>query len=64
MIETHLKPFISNATRWSTAYNMVRRYNQIKDVIDGQDRDLVTYLLSPAENIQLVDIETTLKKFE
>jgi hypothetical protein len=61
LLETHLKPFISNATRWSSAYNMIRRYNQIKNVIDGQDRELVPFLLSPAENVQLVDIEATLK---
>jgi hypothetical protein len=27
MMETHLKPITSNATRWSSTYNMVRRYN-------------------------------------
>jgi hypothetical protein len=40
---------------------MVRRYNQIKDVINVRDRDLVPNLLSAAENIELVDIENTLK---
>ncbi len=61
MMESHLKPIISNATRWNSAHNMVRIYYQIKDVINVQDRNLVPYLLSAAENIELVDVENTLK---
>jgi len=61
MMETHLKAIVSNATRWSSVYNMIKRYNRIKDVINNQDRDLVPFLMSPVENVELVDIETTLK---
>jgi hypothetical protein len=59
--KTHLKAIVSIATRWSSVYNMIKRYNRIIDDINNQDRDLVPFLMSPVENVKLVDIETTLK---
>lgn len=64
LMEIQLKPITSNATRWSSIYNMIRRYNQIKDFIDTNDRDLTPYLLSPADNLRLIDYENELKSVD
>jgi hypothetical protein len=61
---THLGPILRNDTRWSSAYEMVSRYTELSPFIDATDRDLVSFLLSPAENVQLSTLISHLEKLE
>jgi hypothetical protein len=61
-LETHLKPLLSNATRWSSTFMMIQRYNQIAVFVDRADPDLIPLLLNPVEDKELRSLETTLKK--
>lgn len=46
----NVKPIVSNATQWSSVYQMLHRYTIIHQHIDTDDADIVPFLLSPIEH--------------
>eukprot|EP00644_Phytophthora_capsici_P002574 jgi/Phyca11/105692/e_gw1.11.241.1 len=61
--KTHLRPVISQYTRWGLTFSMVHLYLEILDVIKDID-DVQDQLPSPATNRRLRDLLEDLKKFE
>ena len=60
-METHLKPLLSNATRWSSTFCMVERYLMILDCIDCNDPQLFPLMLSPLENARVKEMTRVMK---
>lgn len=62
---TTLRPVLRQATRWSSAFAMVRRYIELKEVMDKIDDDeIASILLSRRDEKALVGVLESLKKFE
>ena len=61
---TNLRPVFMTETRWSSAFLMIERSFQLKPYFDYNDRDLVTYLLSPSEELLLESVSDKMKNFE
>ncbi|EGZ08877.1 hypothetical protein PHYSODRAFT_288643, partial [Phytophthora sojae] len=52
-LKTPLRPVIRQNTRWSSTFEMVRRYLQLLEFLDAEDDDLMDLLPPPAMNKQL-----------
>ena len=61
---TNLRPVFVTETRWSSAFLMVERYFQLKLYFENNDRDIVTYLLSPSEDLLLESVSEKMTNFE
>ena len=59
-----LRPIIQNDTRWSSTYNMISRYIELKPFIDTTDGDLVLFLPSADEDFETRKLFDSLQKFE
>ena len=62
--KTTLRPIIRNVTRWSSTYEMVTRYTELKPFLDTNDIDMIPLLLSPAQEQKLNKLIQCLKDFE
>ncbi|EGZ18221.1 hypothetical protein PHYSODRAFT_286047 [Phytophthora sojae] len=51
--KTPLRPVIRQDTRWSSTFEMVRRYLQLLEFLDAEDDDLMDLLPPPAMNKRL-----------
>ena len=60
---THLVPFIRNATRWSSTYQMMSRCLLFHGILDHSDSDLYQSLLTPDEHDKIVALSTQLADF-
>ncbi|KAF7685389.1 hypothetical protein CDIK_3862 [Cucumispora dikerogammari] len=56
-----LKPIVRNTTRWTSCYNMLTRFFQIKDFIDQNDVVLVEFLPSLIDILQLQEVMFSLQ---
>jgi hypothetical protein len=62
---TDKKAILRNDTRWSSAFQMLSRYNEFSEFLSHPDfQDLHDLLLSPSQLIQLRGALKTLKDFE
>ncbi|EGZ04635.1 hypothetical protein PHYSODRAFT_292782 [Phytophthora sojae] len=52
-LKTPLRPVIRQDTRWSSTFEMVRRYHQLLEFLDAEDDDLMDLLPPPATNKRL-----------
>ena len=59
--KTNLRPVLRNATRWSSTYEMIKRYIALRPFIDWADPELAVLAPSAQENLFL---ETVLKDLE
>ncbi|EGZ29073.1 hypothetical protein PHYSODRAFT_284383 [Phytophthora sojae] len=70
-LKTPLRPVIRQDTRWSSTFEMVRRYLQLLEFLDAEDDDLMDLLPPPAMNKrlralyqELCDIESVSKALQ
>ena len=63
-IKTNLEPIIRNVTRWSSTYEMLKRFFRLQEFIDKTDEVLATNMLSPLEMIALKDLMEDLEQFQ
>ena len=61
---TDLEPIKRNVTRWSSTFQMLRRFFEIKSSIDEKDPELACNLPSGQELLQLQKIMADLREFE
>ncbi|EGZ08087.1 hypothetical protein PHYSODRAFT_288799 [Phytophthora sojae] len=71
MLKTPIRPVIRQDTRWSSTFEMVRRYLQLLEFLDAEDDDLMDLLPPPAMNKrlrtlyqELCDIESVSKALQ
>ncbi|EGZ22580.1 hypothetical protein PHYSODRAFT_285754 [Phytophthora sojae] len=71
VLKTPLRPVIRQDTRWSSTFEMVRRYLQLLEFLDAEDDDLMDLLPPPAMNKrlralyqELCDIESVSKALQ
>ena len=57
--KTHLRPVIGNVTRWSRTYEMIRRYEHLKEFISNFDRHIINLMPSAAENLVISNLLET-----
>ena len=62
--KTKLSPVLRNDTRWSSTYQMLKRFFEIKDFIDAGDRALAVNLPSGLEVVTLQEVMKDLEEFE
>ena len=62
--KTPVRPVLQNDTRWSSSFEMLSRYFELKPFIDTHDRDLLPLSLSPGEEHELKFLYEMLKDFE
>ena len=61
---TKLRPVVRNDTRWWSTFALVSRYFELIPHIDKSDPELVIFLLSLLEEIEMKKIHQELKKFD
>jgi hypothetical protein len=59
-----LSAVLRNDTRWSSTFQMLKRFLEIKDFIDGNDRALAVNIPSGLEMVTLQEVMTDLEEFE
>ena len=59
-----LEPIIRNATRWSSTYEMLKRYFRLQEFIDKTDEVLANNMPSPLEMIALKGLMEDLEQFQ
>ena len=52
---TKLKPKVRNNTRWSSTYEMLRRYVQLREFLAKLDSDTMHYFLLSSSESRLID---------
>ena len=57
----NLRPVMRNDTRWSSTFEMLLRYFELKDFLDHTDPDLAVHIPSASEELEDFD---ELKKFD
>lgn len=62
--KTDLEPVKRNVTRWSSTYEMLKRFFQIKDFVDDLDPDLACHLPSGYQTLLLKKILQDLSIFD
>jgi hypothetical protein len=62
--KTNLEPIIRNATRWSSTYEMLKRFFRLYEFIDKSDETLASILPTPVEMITLKGIMKHLEQFQ
>ena len=62
--KTDLEPIIRNATRWSSTYEMLKRFFRLYEFIDKSDEILASILPTPVEMITLQGIMKHLEQFQ
>jgi hypothetical protein len=62
--KTDLEPIIRNVTRWSSTYEMLKRFFRLQEFIDKTDELLATNLPSPLEMIDLKCLMEDLEQFQ
>ena len=62
--KTNLEPIIRNVTRWSSTYQMLKRFFRLQEFIDETDEVLAANMLSPLEMIALKDLMEDLEQFQ
>lgn len=62
--KTPLQPLQRNKTRWSSTYDMIERYIQLKPILDTFQNDpkILDYLLTPREHNDLQILKDNLEK--
>ena len=61
---TTLVPVIRNSTRWSSTYEMLKRYLELRPMIDSSSIELATLLPNATENLMTEILFRDLKKFQ
>ena len=61
---TTLRPVMRNDLRWSSTFNMVSRYYELKPFLNQNDPELAVHIPSASEELNLKNIFEELKKFE
>ena len=49
--KTLLQLVLKNVTRWSSVYNIVQPYTEIKRFLDPRDNDIADFVLSARQNL-------------
>ena len=62
--KTKLSAVLRNDTRWSSTFQMLKRFFEIKDFIDSSDRALAVNLPSGLEVVTLQELMKDLEEFE
>jgi len=62
--KTKLSPVLRNVTRWSSTFQMLKRFFEIKDFIDSSDRVLAVNLPSSLELVTLQEVMKDLEEFD
>ena len=62
--KTPLEPVIRNATRWSSTYEMLKRFFRLQEFIDISDETLAINLPAPLELIALKELMKDLEEFQ
>jgi hypothetical protein len=62
--KTSLEPIIRNVTRWSSTYEMLKRFFRLQEFIDNSDEALAIHMPSPLELIALKDVMKDLEQFQ
>lgn len=62
--KTKLSPVLRNDTRWSSTFEMLKRFFEIKEFFDLSDRSLAVNFPSSLELVTLQDVMKDLKEFE
>ncbi|ETP05005.1 hypothetical protein F441_18303 [Phytophthora nicotianae CJ01A1] len=62
--KTELRPVIRQTTRWSSTFDMVKRYFELLEFLDVDDDDIMELLPSPASNKRLRALFKELKDVE
>jgi hypothetical protein len=62
--KTSLEPIIRNVTRWSSTYEMLKRFFRIQEFIDKSDETLAMNMPSAMEMIALKDAMRDLEQFQ
>ena len=57
--KTHLRPVIANVTRWSRTYEMICRYEHLKEFINNFNRHIINLMPSAAENLFISNLLET-----
>jgi hypothetical protein len=62
--KTNLEPIIRNVTRWSSTYEMLKRFFRIREFLDESDEALARNLPTPVEILDLQNLKKDLEQFE
>jgi hypothetical protein len=62
--KTDLEPIIRNVTRWSSTFEMIKRFLRLLEFIDTTDEALAENLPTPLEMITLKDLMKDLEQFQ
>jgi hypothetical protein len=62
--KTHLEPVKRNVTRWSSTFEMVTRFFELRPYIEESDPELAQYLPSSVQVLTLQKLLESLKKME
>ncbi|KAE9044027.1 hypothetical protein PR003_g3169 [Phytophthora rubi] len=62
--ETKLRPVLRQTTRWSSAFNMLQRYFDLKDTINTMDDATAAFMPTRREENKLKGLLEELKAFE
>ena len=60
---TPLAPMTKNETRWSSTYNMIKRFVEIEPCIDVSDPEIADRSLSPAEMLRVEVLLSALEEY-
>ena len=62
--KTPLEPIIRNETRWSSTYEMLKRFTRLQEFIDTTDEALAMNMPTPLEMLALNDLMKDLGEFQ
>ena len=62
--ETQLRLILKNETRWSSTFELIQSYFELKEYIDVYDEDDQDFIPSAAEDTRIRALSNTLKDFE
>ena len=61
---TELRPIQRNVTRWSSTFEMLKRFTELKEFIDTTDAQIAPLFPSSVQQLEIQDLHTHLEKFE
>jgi hypothetical protein len=62
--KTSLEPIIRNVTRWSSTYEMIKRFFRLEEFIDKSDEALAIYMPTSMELIKLKELMNDLEQLQ
>ena len=62
--KTPLRPILRNKTRWSSTFEMLKRFKELDPFIPQTDAELMPYILTPNEKNSLIDLIQNLEQIQ